>query len=77
MTKLNPYPGHKIEKGEGIGHVQKRLGTRLRSIKKDYRKKILSDGKGIAGGSGRLTDKVMNTLQNHYQLDKIQTAYMP
>ena len=37
-----------------------------KSIKKDYKKKILSDGKGIGSGKGRLTDKVMNTLQNHY-----------
>ena len=66
ITKLNPYSGHKIEIGECIGHVQKRIGTRLRSIKKDYKEKILSDGKGIGGGKGRLTNKVMNTLQNHY-----------
>ena len=30
------------------------------------KKKILSDGKGIGGGKERLTDKVINTLQNHY-----------
>ena len=41
ITKLNPYPRYKIEKGECIGHVQKRVGTRLRSIKKDYKNKIL------------------------------------
>ena len=32
ITKLNPFSGHKIEKGECIGHVQKRVGTRLRPI---------------------------------------------
>ena len=26
------------------------------------------DVKGIGGGKGRLTDKVMNTLQNHYDM---------
>ena len=26
---------------------------------------MLSDSKGIGGGKGRLTNKVMNTLQNH------------
>ena len=36
IAKLNPYPGHKIEKEECISHVQKWLGTRLRSIKKEF-----------------------------------------
>ena len=78
ITKLNPYPRYKIEKGECIGHVQKRVGTRLRSIKKDYKNKILLDGKGIGGGKGRLTDKVINTLQNHYgmAIDKTLTTYI-
>ena len=58
ITKLNPYTGQKIDHWP--------CPTHLRSIKKDYKKKILSDGKGIGGGKGRLTDKVMNTLQNHY-----------
>ena len=66
INKLNPYPGHQIKKGECVGHVQKRVGSRLRSIKRDYKKKKLSDGKGISGGKGRLTEKVMNTLQNHF-----------
>ena len=34
-TKLNPYPEHKIENGECINHVQKRVGTHPCSIKKD------------------------------------------
>ena len=66
IIKLSLYPRHKIEKGESIYHVQKRVGTWFCSIKKDYKKKILSDGKGIGGGKERLTDKVINTLQNHY-----------
>ena len=45
INKLNPYPGHQIKKGECVGHVQKRVDSRLRSIKKDYKKKKLSDGK--------------------------------
>ena len=40
----------------------------LCSIQKDYKKKILSDVKGIDGGKRRLTDKVMNTLQSHYRM---------
>ena len=57
ITKLNPYTGQKIDHWP--------CPTHLRSIKKDCKKKILSEGKGIGGGKGRLTDKVMNTLQNH------------
>ena len=61
----HPYSGRKIEKGKCISHVQKWVGTSLRYTKKDF-KKILSDGKGIGSGKGRLTDKVINTLQNYY-----------
>ena len=66
VCKSNPYPGHTVIKGECIGHVQKRVGTRLRKMKNDYKGKKLDDGKGIGYGKGRLTDKIMNTLQNHY-----------
>lgn len=53
------------EKWECLGHVQKRLGTRLRNFRKEQRHKVLTDGKKIAG-KGRLTDKVINTLQNYF-----------
>ena len=33
----NIYPGHEVEKHECIGHVQKRVGYRLRTYKSDYR----------------------------------------
>ncbi|XP_066929989.1 uncharacterized protein [Clytia hemisphaerica] len=66
VSSSNPYPGHNLTKGECIGHVQKRVGTRLRKIKVSYKGRKLSDGKGIGRGKGRLTDKIMNTLQNHY-----------
>ena len=45
---------------------KKRVGSRLRNVKSQYKGKKLSDSKGIGGGKGRLTNKVMNTLQNHY-----------
>lgn len=49
-----------------MGHVQKRLGTALRNLKKKAMKgKKLPDGKGI-GGAVRLTDKVIDSLQNWY-----------
>ena len=66
LRGTNPYPGHDLVKGECIGHVQKRVGGRLRKIKTDYKGIKLSDGKGIGRGKGKLTEKVMNTLQNHY-----------
>ena len=55
----------KIVKLDCIGHVQKRLGTALRNLKAQYRGKKLSDGKSI-GGAGRLTDLLINSLQNYY-----------
>ena len=60
-----PYDGVDIEKLECVGHVQKRCGSRLRRLKQDHRGKKLADGKGLSG-AGRLTEKVMNTLQNYY-----------
>ena len=48
-----------------MGHVQKRMGTALRNLKVQYRGQELSDGKTI-GGTGRLTDSRINSLQNYY-----------
>ena len=45
---------------------KKRVGSRLRNVKSQYKGKKLSDSKGIGGGKVRLTNNVMNTLQNHY-----------
>jgi len=63
VVESKPYAGLVPKKLECCGHVQKRLGTRLRTIRKD--KKVLSDGKKI-GGKGRLTDKMINKMQNYY-----------
>ena len=61
-----PYGPNKIpEKGECIGHVQKRVGTQLRNLKKSFGKKKLKDGKTI-GGRNRLTKNTINRLQNYY-----------
>ena len=51
------YEGINVEKLECIGHVQKRLGNRLRNLKKNV--------KGL-GGRGRLTDNIIDKLQNYY-----------
>lgn len=40
----------------------------MRKLRKEYRKKKLSDGKGLAGAKGRLTDEAINSLQNYYGL---------
>ncbi|GBN09076.1 hypothetical protein AVEN_126267-1 [Araneus ventricosus] len=47
-----------IEKVECVGHVEKRMGTRLRKLKKDMKRKKLSDGKTICGRE-RLTDELI------------------
>ena len=56
---------YEVTKEECVSHVQKRLGTALRKYKNDMKDKKLSDGKGV-GGKGRLTDKVIDKMQNYY-----------
>ena len=55
VVKANPcgdrYP---MNKGECLDHIQKRVGSRLRKLKKEYGGKKLSDGKKLRG---RLGDK--------------------
>ena len=46
-----------VTKKECVGHVQKRVETALRKLKKD--------NKGL-GGKGRLTDAMIDKLQNYY-----------
>ena len=58
-------PNDKVVKLDCIGHIQKCLGTALRKLKAQYRGQKLSDGKSI-GGTGRLTDSLINSLQNYY-----------
>ena len=52
---------------ECIGHVQKRVGSRLRKLKNKSKGVKLADGKGLAG-KGRLTDGKIDVLQNYYGL---------
>ena len=47
-----------------MGHVQKRLGKALRDLKAKHTGKL--DDRNSIGGKGRLTDKLINTLQNYY-----------
>ena len=57
--------GYVVVKEECVGHVQKRMGTGLREYKRKMRGKKLSDGKTV-GGVGRLTDKIIDKIQNFY-----------
>ena len=52
---------------ECIGHVQKRVGSRLRKLKSSSKGQKLADGKGLSG-KGRLTDDKIDVLQNYYGL---------
>ncbi|GFV60499.1 uncharacterized protein TNCV_3471341 [Trichonephila clavipes] len=56
-----------VEKLECIGHVQKRMGARLRSLKNNLKSTKLSDNKPISG-RGRLTDAEILLLQKYYGL---------
>ena len=54
-----------VQKLECVGHVQKRMGKKLRDLKKYAKGKKLADGKSI-GGRGRLTDTEINKIQAYY-----------
>ena len=60
-----PYGEVPIEKQECIGHVQKRVGKNLLTLKQKCGSKPLGDGKPI-GGKGRLTGSKIESLQNYY-----------
>lgn len=54
-----------IDKLECINHVQKRMGTRLRLLRKELKNKLLPDGKKLSG-RGRLTSSVIDSIQDYY-----------
>ena len=56
-TVENTYKDIKVKKLECIGHVQKRVGNRLRKLKKTVKN---------IGGKGKLTLKMVDRLQNYY-----------
>lgn len=68
VLENKPY-GDNVDicKLECVGHVQKRVGTRLRRLKKAKKGKKLSDDKGLSG-KGRLTDHEIDQLQRYYGL---------
>ncbi|GFU68285.1 uncharacterized protein TNCV_834121 [Trichonephila clavipes] len=66
LSENKPYgDDYLIQKIECVGHVQKRMGSRLMKLKLVYSKKELSDGKTI-GGTGRLTDSLIDKLAHYY-----------
>lgn len=65
IVKDKPYVDIDPEKLECVGHVQKRMGTRLRKLKAAMKSKKLSDGKAL-GGRRRLTDKFIDKLSSFY-----------
>ena len=68
IVENKPYGEDCIpNKLECIGHVQKRVGSRLRKLKSANKGLKLDDGKGLAG-KGILTDSKIDVLQNYYGL---------
>ncbi|GFX83634.1 uncharacterized protein TNCV_325831 [Trichonephila clavipes] len=65
--KAKVYGDTEVEKLECVGHVQKRMDTRLRNILKMSKGIKLSDGKNISG-RGRLTLKEVDSIQHYYGL---------
>lgn len=54
-----------IQKLECIGHIQKRMGCRLRKLKSTNGNNKLSDGKSMKGAN-RLTDSLIDKFQDYY-----------
>ena len=68
VMQSQPYGREAIpEKLECVGHVQKRLGSRLRALITNHKGKLLDDKKRLTE-TGRLTKKAINTMQNFFGL---------
>ena len=65
VVASNPYKEYDVNiiKLECVGHVQKRLGTQLRNKVKEYK-----GTKSPISGKGKLTEKIINSMQNFYGL---------
>lgn len=64
VKESKPY-NKDVEKHECVGHLQKRMGTRLRNMKTSLKGKRLSDGLTLSR-RGRLTEKDIDSLQFYY-----------
>ncbi|GFV61102.1 uncharacterized protein TNCV_1972771 [Trichonephila clavipes] len=67
IKEAKVYGDTEVEKLECVGHVQKRMGTRLRNILKMSKGIKLLDGENISG-RGRLTLKEVDSIQHYYGL---------
>ncbi|GFU33616.1 uncharacterized protein TNCV_1797991 [Trichonephila clavipes] len=67
IKEAKVYGDTEVEKLECVGHVQKRMGTRLRNILKMSKGIKLSNGENISG-RGRLTLKEVDSIQHYYGL---------
>lgn len=68
VSDAQPYgPDITIDKIECVGHVQKRMGTRLRNLKTKMKKVKLSDDRPLSG-KGRLTNLAIQKIQTFYGL---------
>ena len=56
---------YQVRKEDCIGHIQKRMGNSPRKYKNNSKGTLLSDNKSD-GGSGRLTDKIVDKIQTYY-----------
>ncbi|KAK4326061.1 hypothetical protein Pmani_003392 [Petrolisthes manimaculis] len=70
IQQLNQY-GFPVQKEECINHVSKRLGTRLRKLKKEMTTTVTTKTgkvmkKSVLGGAGQLTDNVINKLTRYF-----------
>lgn len=68
VSESLPYGNNvQINKLECVGHVQKRMGTRLRTLKEKSKNEKLADGKPLSG-KNRLTTAAVQKLQTFYGL---------
>lgn len=65
VRESKPYGDIMVTKAECIGHIQKRVGARLRRLCTQYKGKKLDDEKPLTG-KNRLTNKTIDTLQNYF-----------
>lgn len=66
VSDAQPYgPNFPVEKIECVGHIQKRMGTRLRQLKRNLGDRELEDVKSN-GGKNRLTKDKIDAIQTHY-----------
>lgn len=65
IVDLKPYSDISVSKLECVGHIQKRMGSRLRTLKNKLKGKKLSDGLTL-GGKNRVTYASIDTLQSYY-----------